>query len=152
VQTAIKKAFGPTILGPEQQINRAALGQIVFTDPPSLRRLEAIIHPAVHRRVLALIKESSAAIIMIEAIKLLEGQLHHICHAIWVTTCSRELQLQRLRVCRGLAEETAVSRIDAQAPQAEKIRQADILIDTGGLMEDTRRQFAQAWSAIAQVK
>ena len=87
---------------------------------------------------------------MIEAIKLLEGRLREVCHTIWVAHCPRQRQLERLRICRGLDEETAIIRVDSQAPQEDKIRQADIVIDTGGLMEDTKRQFEQAWSRIPQ--
>ena len=74
----------------------------------SLRDLEAIIHPAVHIQVISKIRECQSPIVMIEAIKLLEGRLHEICQMIWVTRCSRELQLKRLRICRGMDEETAV--------------------------------------------
>ncbi len=150
VQAAIIDAFGPTIQGADGRIIRPALGQIVFGDPQALRRLEAIIHPAVHHHVLALIENSSAPIVMIEAIKLLEGKLRGVCQLIWVTTCSRERQLERLRVCRGLDKETAVLRINAQAPQEEKFGQADIIIDTEGLMDETRRQFVRAWVRLPQ--
>lgn len=150
VQATVIKTFGPAIQEAEGHINRPALGKIVFSDPQALRQLETILHPAVHRQVLSLIESSPSSIIMIEAIKLLEGKLHGICHQIWVTNCSRTRQLERLQICRGLDEETAIMRVDAQAPQENKVHQADIIIETGGLMEDTRRQFELAWSRIPQ--
>jgi dephospho-CoA kinase len=150
VQKAIVTSFGPTIQRDDGQIDRPALGEIVFNDPQALRQLEAIIHPAVYRQVVKIIQDSAARIVIIEAIKLLEGKLSGICHTIWVTRCSRETQLQRLQVCRGWDEETAAMRIDAQHPQEEKVALADSVIDTGGLMEDTRRQFAAAWSRVSQ--
>lgn len=150
VQTAIVHTFGPAVQQADGHIDRPALGKIVFNDPQALRKLEAIIHPVVHRRVLARIEASPSSIVMIEAIKLLEGKLRGICHLIWVTHCSRERQLERLQVCRGLDEKTAVMRIDSQSPQEDKVRQADVVIDTAGLMEETRRQFELAWSRIPQ--
>ena len=150
VQAAIANTFGHSIRQADGQIIRPALGKIVFTDPQALRQLEAIIHPAVHVRVISRIKESQSSIVMIEAIKLLEGKLPEICHTIWVTRCSRERQLQRLRICRGLDKETAVMRVDSQAPQEDKLLQADFVIDTDGVMDDTRRQFEQAWSTLPQ--
>ena len=89
----------------------------------------------------------AAPVIMIEAIKLLEGPLRDLCRQIWVTDCTYEQQLARLQVCRGLDEATAVARITAQSPPALKIAQADVVIDTNGLMSDTVRQFDAAWSA-----
>lgn len=150
VQAAVVAAFGPAVQQVSGGIDRPALGRIVFGDAHALGELEAIVHPAVQRRVLARIQESAASIVMIEAIKLLEGKLRGLCHTIWVAHCTREQQLERLRVCRGLDAKTAVLRVDSQAPQEEKVRQADVVIDTGGLMEDTRRQFAAAWAAVPQ--
>ena len=151
VQEAIANKFGPTIREADGRIKRPALGKIVFGDAQALRKLEAIIHPAVHRQIMSRINESHSSIVMIEAIKLLEGKLREICHAIWVTRCSRERQLERLRMCRGMDEESALIRIDSQTPQQEKVLQANIVIDTDGLMNDTRRQFEQAWSQIPQL-
>jgi dephospho-CoA kinase len=151
VQEAIANMFGSTVREADGRIIRPALGKIVFGDAQALRDLEAIIHPAVHRQMMSRIKESHSSIVMIEAIKLLEGKLREICHTIWVTRCSRERQLERLRICRGMDEESAVMRVDSQAPQKEKVLQANVVIDTDGLMNDTRRQFVQAWSRIPQL-
>jgi dephospho-CoA kinase len=152
VQGAIANIFGPTVRQADGRIIRPALGKIVFGDPQAMRKLEAIIHPAVHRQVISRIEESQSSIVMIEAIKLLEGKLRGICHEIWVTRCSRERQLERLRICRGMDNETAVMRVDSQAPQGDKVLQADVVIDTNGVMDDTRQQFEQAWSSIPQPK
>ncbi len=146
VQQQIAAAFGDQVLDADGQIIRPVLGQIVFNDPQALVQLEQIVHPAVHQRVLDQIRTSPEAVIMIEAIKLLEGKLHTICAQVWVTTCTRERQLERLQICRGLDEATAVYRIDAQNPQADKIARADVVIDTNGLMTATQAQFKQAWN------
>ncbi|MCP4427340.1 MAG: dephospho-CoA kinase, partial [Chloroflexi bacterium] len=79
---------------------------------------------------------------------LLEGALAKICHQIWVTRCSRQRQLDRLRICRGMDTETAVARIKAQPSQEEKVAQSDVVIDTNGLMTDTEKQFQMAWERL----
>jgi dephospho-CoA kinase len=148
VQATIEATFGKGIRGEDGRIDRAALGQIVFNDPNALRRLEEIVHPAVQQRILAHIQDSPAEVVMIEAIKLLEGKLRTLCHQIWVTRCPRARQLERLQICRGMDRETAVARIDAQNPQSEKVAQADVVIDTNGLMRDTHAQFELAWARL----
>jgi dephospho-CoA kinase len=148
VQEAIANTFGPSVLLEDGRIDRSALGKIVFNEPQALRNLEQIVHPAVHQNIILQIGQSESTIILIEAIKLLEGKLHTVCHQIWVTRCSRERQLERLRICRGMDMVTAVMRIDAQSPQEEKVAKADVVIDTDGLMDDTRRQFERAWSRL----
>jgi dephospho-CoA kinase len=77
---------------------------------------------------------------VIEAIKLIEAGLHHLCQALWVTTCPAEQQIERLMRGRALSFEQAELRVSAQPPQAQKINLADVVIDTSGSMADTRRQ------------
>jgi dephospho-CoA kinase len=145
IQQAIVDAFGEGVRQDDGCIDRAALGRIVFNDPAALRTLEGLLHPATRAEIGRRVANSAAQVIMIEAIKLLEGPLAAGCDQIWVTTCTPETQMARLQVCRGLDAETAAARINAQAPQADKIARADVVIHTGGLMSDTQAQFADAW-------
>jgi dephospho-CoA kinase len=147
-QEAIAEAFGESVRLENGRIDRAALGEIVFGSAEALQELEQIVHPRVGIRIAALLQESDAGVVMIEAIKLLEGQLWTLCREIWVTTCSYECQLQRLEVCRGMERSAAEARIKAQGPAEEKIARADVVIDTNGLMQDTERQFTEAWSRL----
>ena len=148
MQAAIAVAFGPEVRREDGRIDRKKLGEIAFADPTALQDLEAMIHPAVGKEVDARILASKQTVIFIEAIKLLEGNLRDICHQIWVTRCSPQRQLERLRVCRGMETEAAAVRIKGQAPQEEKVAQSDVLIDTNGLMKDTEAQFSIAWARL----
>lgn len=145
MQAALAVAFGAEVRREDGRINRKALGKIVFDDPAALQDLEAIVHPAVRRVVAERIVESDKTTIFLEVIKLLEGDLAAICHQIWVTRCSPQRQLERLRICRGMETAAATTRIKAQSPQEEKVAQADIVIDTNGYMKDTEVQFRFAW-------
>ena len=147
-QEAIAEAFGGSVRLQDGRIDRAALGEIVFNNAEALTTLEQIVHPRVGLRIANLIQESTAPVVMIEAIKLLEGQLWTLCREIWVTACTYERQLQRLEVCRGMARSVAEARIKAQSPAKEKIARADVVINTDGLMQDTEQQFAQAWTRL----
>lgn len=148
VYAAVVEAFGPDILRPDGEINRARLGAIVFADAEALRRLEAIVHPEVITRVDALVREASEPVVVIEAIKLIEAGMHRNCHALWVVTCSREQQIARLMRTRGLSEAEAVLRVDAQPPQAEKIALADVVIDNSHTLAETRRQVVAEWKKL----
>ena len=179
VYHAIVAEFGPGILSaPAGPIDRRALGAIVFADPAALRRLEQIVHPAVRERIMAWLTEISRQgdkeirrqgegdslislspglpvslsrpVAVIDAIKLLEGGWKQICDAIWVVTCTPEQQLARLMSTRGMREDEARARIAAQPPQAEKVAQADVVIDNSGTLEDTRRQVGAAWRALLE--
>ena len=138
-------AFGSWILTPEGQIDRTRLGKIVFSDSEALEELEAIIHPLVRQAIDLLIRRASHKVIVLEAIKLLEGPLREACDNIWVTTTPMEIQLRRLRLKRGLSAEVARQRITAQPPQAEKIGAADVVIKNGGSFEETWKQVLDGW-------
>ncbi len=137
--------FGVWILTPEGQIDRTRLGKIVFSDPEALEKLEAIVHPLVREAIDLLVRRANQKVIVIEAIKLLEGTLRTACDNIWVTTAPMEVQLRRLRMKRGLSASVARQRIAAQSPQAEKIEAADVVIKNSGSFEATWKQVVAAW-------
>jgi dephospho-CoA kinase len=145
---AVAEAFGPEVLAPDGQIDRGRLGEIVFADPEALRRLEAIVHPAVGRAVDRIIARATEPVIVVEAIKLIEAGMHRGYQALWVTACPAEMRIARLVAQRGLSETEAKRRVLAQPPQAEKVALADTVIDTGGTLEETRRQVLAAWETI----
>ncbi len=148
IQAQVVAVFGEGVRRADGGIDRAALGAVVFGDPARLQQLEAILHPAVRLAIARHVAASDASVIVIEAIKLLEGPLAETCDQVWVTACRRETQMARLRVCRGMAEADAATRIDAQSPQADKIARADVVIVTDGLLRETEAQVAAAWAAL----
>ena len=145
LQQAIVTKFGEGVAREDGRINRPALAQIVFKDPEKLAQLEGLIHPAVRQEMHKYINLNDSKVVIIEAIKLLEGSLKQDCQQIWVANCERQRQLDRLLICRGMDQETAEMRLDAQAPQADKVAQADVVIDTGSTMAETRKQVMTAW-------
>lgn len=144
--------FGPTILNGDGAVNRPALGKIVFSDPSALQRLEQIVHPAVFNLAQQELEATSASIIVIEAIKLLEARrLLTLCDEVWVVTASLETQLQRLIEQRGMVEAEARRRMAAQSPQAEKVKQAHRVIDNDGTPEQLQAQLDRIWAGLEQV-
>jgi dephospho-CoA kinase len=139
--------FGQTILQPGGEIDRRALGKIVFSDPQKLRRLEEIEHPIVRRYIDNLIKDAPAPIVALDAIKLIEAGWADKCDTVWVVTCTRAQQLDRLMQTRGYSREEADMRIDAQSPQQAKIDRADTVIDNSGLLTHTHHQIDTAWQS-----
>lgn len=141
--------FGRGILDEKGEIVRAKLADVVFNDPKALRALEEIVHPAVVERVQRLIAEAEEPVVVVEAIKLIESGLADRCDALWVVTCRRQQQMQRLMEQRYLREDQARARIMAQPPQAEKIFRADVVIDNSGTLEQTWEQVRQQWQKVA---
>lgn len=144
--------FGSTILGEDGAIDRRRLGQIVFGDPAALRDLEAILHPSVRKRIRARFASTTAPAIIVDAIKLFESGLVNEVDTVWVVTCTRDQQRQRLMETRGYTPDEAESRIIAQGPQEEKVRRAQTVIDNSGGLEQTREQVRRAWTELMQAE
>ena len=137
--------FGRWILDKDGQIDRAKLGRLVFADPDALKTLEGIIHPLVRDAIDILVRRSKQKVIVIEAIKLLEGELHTYCDTIWVTDAPENLQFQRLVQQRKMPSEAARERISAQGAQEDKLSKADVIIQNQGSFEATWKQVVAAW-------
>lgn len=148
----IVEAFGPQVLAPDGEIDRARLGAIVFADPGSLARLESIVHPATLAVIDRRITTTAAQVVVVEAIKLIEAGMADACASVWVTTCRQEQQVARIVQGRGSSQAEAEQRVRAQPPQGEKIARADVVVDTSGSLAWTREQVQAAWDRVVRVR
>jgi dephospho-CoA kinase len=142
--------FGNWILDQAGEIDRKKLGKIVFNDPEALSRLENIVHPYVFQALDYIIQRSKQPVVVIEAIKLLETDLHRSCDTIWVVDTSPEVQLARLMRTRHISEADARQRMASQAPQEKKIAAAKVVIQNQGTFEDTWKQVMAAWQQMSR--
>lgn len=140
--------FGKWILNKEGEIDRAKLGNLVFNDAEAMRQLEDIVHPLVRQAVELLVNRAKQPVIVIEAIKLLEGELRNVCHSIWVTNAPEVIQIERLMRKRGLTQDQAEERIHSQSPQSQKINVANIVITNTGTYDELWTQVSEAWKQI----
>jgi dephospho-CoA kinase len=145
---AVIGAFGPGVVAPDGEIDRARLGAIVFRDQGALKRLEAIVHPTVIAEVDRQIAEAGAGVVVVEAIKLIEAGMHRRYAELWVVTAPRSAQIARLVQTRRLTEEEASLRVDAQSPQDAKAAQADCTIVNDGDVRALRRKVETEWARL----
>jgi dephospho-CoA kinase len=144
----VLEAFGKFILGPDGEIDRSKLARIVFSDPEALRQLESIVHPLVEQAIDLMVQRAGQRVVVIEAIKLLEGPLAPRCDSIWVSVAPESLQKTRLMAKRGLSETDALQRIHAQPSQDIKTAAANVVIQNTGSFEETWTQVVAAWKRL----
>jgi dephospho-CoA kinase len=140
----IIERFGSNILLPNNEVDRAKLGAIVFADETKRQLLNSIVHPLVietqddwlRRRA----AESADGIAVIDAALMIESGGYRRFDKIIVVWCKSEIQLRRLMTRNNLSETEALKRINAQMPQEEKKRYADYTIDTSDGFDAARRQ------------
>ena len=137
--------FGKWILDSHGEIDRTKLGGLVFRDPEAMAQLEAIIHPLVRDALDVLIRRARQSVVVVEAIKLLEGELRQRCNSIWVTYAPPATQIERLVGQRSMSREEAQQRVAAQGPQTDKIAAAHVVIRNVGTYDDLWRQVEDAW-------
>jgi dephospho-CoA kinase len=114
-------------------VDRRRLGQLVFRNPPALRRLEAILHPMVRRaerRVVAQARARRERLVVLDIPLLFESGSVERCHFVLVV--SAPLRLQRERVMRrpGMSKGRFADILRAQMPDREKRRRADFVVAT----------------------
>jgi dephospho-CoA kinase len=144
----IVEAFDTDILTFNGHIDRQKLGERVFADAEGLKKLEAIVHPAVGAHIKQIVREDQAPVIVIEAIKLLEANLGQWCDSVWVVQCTPQVQIQRVMQDRNMSEADARARLASQSPAEDKVKYAHVVIDNNHDEDTTRAQVEKTWSAI----
>ena len=144
----VVETFGKWILTPDGKIDRAKLGAVAFSHNEALNKLEAITHPVVGQAIDILITRAKQPIVVVEAIKMVDGILGDQVDAIWVVDASTEQQLQRLMTKRNMTDWEAHKRIDTQNPQTDKLARATVVISNSGSPEETWAQVQREWEQV----
>ncbi|MBN2574360.1 MAG: dephospho-CoA kinase [Deltaproteobacteria bacterium] len=133
----------PQVVASDGRIDRKRLAAIVFSDEPSKRRLEAITHPRIREHIAAQAATLAAAgnrLVFVEAALLVETGYHAQLDGLVVVVASEEAQIERAMARDACSRASALERIRAQYPLAEKVRVADYVVDSSGSLDDTRMQ------------
>jgi len=133
----------PEVVGADGRIDRKKLAQIVFADPDSRKRLEAITHPRIREEVAAdtaALAADGHRLAFLEAALLIETGFHRQLDGLVVVTAAQETRIDRVIRRDGASRDDVLARIAAQLPMQEKTRAADYVIDNSGTLADTTRQ------------
>jgi dephospho-CoA kinase len=135
----IEDAF-PGTTGP-YGVDRAKLGARVFSDADALKRLEALVHPAVREARAEFLRAHGSAPLVVFDIPLLfeKGRIDEV-DAVAVVSAPAEAQRARVLARPGMTAERFEQILALQLPDADKRTRADHVIDTGDTHEETRRQ------------
>jgi dephospho-CoA kinase len=141
---AVVEEFGPGLLTPDGDLDRPAMGRLVFSDEDARRRLEAIIHPLVYERITELEAQAPSGAVVVHDIPLLtENARAGDFDAVIVVDVPEEVQVERMVRERGWTEEDARARIAAQATREQRRAIATYVIDNTGTHEDLRHRVAE---------
>ena len=146
---AVVDAFGDRVVADNGEIDRRALGGIVFTDEEALERLNAIMHPRIYalaeQRLNALTQEGKSTAVL-EAALLIEAKWTPLVNEVWVTVSPEADVISRLQQRNSLDENAARSRINSQMPQEERVAHANVIIENNGTLEDLSSEVQKLWN------
>ena len=149
----IVEFFGEEILLPNQELDRAKLGSLVFGNEDNRQRLNSIVHPRVRderdRQTAAAIRANPQAVVIWDIPLLIETGIYKEVDKVVVVYVDPDTQWQRLLARDELSPEQAKSRIAAQMSIEQKKEYADYLIDNRGSREETQAQVRAVWEALA---
>jgi dephospho-CoA kinase len=145
----IVEQFGPDVLTGDGELDRPAMGALVFGDAERRKALEAIIHPRVRRRGRELEAEAPADAVVVHDIPLLAetGQAQNF-DAVIVVDVPTEVQVERMTTLRGLTREDAEARVAAQADRDQRLAIATQVIDNTGTIEALRARVAEVFEEL----
>ena len=141
----IVQAFGHEVLNQDGDLDRAALGEKVFSNPQALERLNTLTHPVIwaemQRQVTELEQKHPLVVVMVPL--LLENRRQDWVDEVWLVSLPREVQKARLMERNHLSPEQAEARISAQMPLEDKLALADRVIDNSGTLEQLHRSLLE---------
>ncbi len=146
---AMVDEFGPGIVAGDGSLDRQAVADIVFGDDDALKRLNAIVHPAVGatmaERLAAL--EQTDEVVVLDIPLLVESGRDDMA-AVIVVDVDPEVAVQRLVEFRGFSETDARARIARQASRDDRLARADVVLDNSGSLDQLRAQVDDLWRRI----
>ena len=148
---AIRETFGAGMLRPDGTLDRAALRAVVFDDEQALRRLEAIIHPAVDRLRAALLdraRSEGARVAVLEIPLLFEKDLLGEFDAVVVVDAPEDARRRRVCESRGLTPEEFAAMDSAQWSGERKRASADHVIWNDDDLESLESEAREVWDAV----
>ncbi len=136
---AIESAF-PGTTGPDG-VNRAALGRAVLGDDSAMRRLEAIVHPAVQaERTAFLTAHADTPLVVVDVPLLLETGGDKAVDKVLVVSAEPAVQEARVLARLGMTKEKFAAILARQLPDVEKRARADHVIATDIPLAETREK------------
>lgn len=147
------KEFGKNILDKDNKIDRKKLSDVAFSSKDAQSRLNRIMHSTIDmevRRRIEQYRNRGDEVVVLEAALLFEAKMNPPIDITWVTVAPRNVILNRLKARQEISEEEILARLEKQMPAEEKIKYADVVIDTNCSMEELREKVIALWQSLVK--
>lgn len=143
--------FGAAVLTDSGELDRAALGEIVFADPDARARLNAIVHPRVRELAAQAEQAAGPEAVVVHVIPLLvETGQQEAFDLVVVVDVDPDRQVRRVGRRDGLSAAQVEARMAAQASREQRLAAADVVLDNNGSPEELAAQVAELWERLCR--
>jgi dephospho-CoA kinase len=150
----IAEEFGPDVIAPDGTLDRAALGAQVFADAHKLATLNGITHPAIRelsrRRFAEAAEADPDAIVVYDVPLLTDARAKDEFDIVVVVSAPEAERIERMVSLRGMSVEEATRRIRSQVPEERRRALADIIVESGGTLDQTLARADEVWRQLLQ--
>jgi dephospho-CoA kinase len=144
-------AFGKDILSSGQEIDRQKLGQIVFSNPTALTRLNHIVHPkaySVAKERIETYRRQGLRAVALEAALLIEAKWTGLVDQVWVVVASEATVIHRLKKGKATNQSEVLARLKSQMPAEDKMKYADEVINNDGDLNQLQAEVTELWNKL----
>ncbi|XP_074659006.1 bifunctional coenzyme A synthase-like [Tubulanus polymorphus] len=147
----IIEQFGSSVVADDETIDRKILGSIVFTNKDQLKALNDIVWPAIKDLIkteLLHYKQKGQIVVILDAAILLEAGWDSMCHEVWATIIPKNEAVKRIVERNSLSEQAALSRIESQLDNHERVSKSNVILSTLWERGVTQKQVEKAWNLL----
>ncbi|XP_043232224.1 dephospho-CoA kinase-like isoform X2 [Amphibalanus amphitrite] len=148
----IRRVFGPSMFLENGEVDRVALGRLVFSDEQKRRQLNKITHNRIQRlmiwETLKLLCQGHQFAILDMPLLFESGAAVDYMEKIIVVSCEEDIQLSRLMERSGQSEDECRRRIDSQLALSTKRQHAHFVIENSGSRLETAQQVRRVLSVL----
>ena len=148
----IRGIFGEAVLTPEGEVDRRALGRLVFGDEQARQRLNRLVRPAIraeiHRRIAGMRDEGYDGAVVVDAPLLVDTGPTDLADRVILVTAPAVTRKDRIIRRSGLSEGEAEQRIAAQVPDEKQARWADYVLENDGTLDELTQKAEALWKRI----
>jgi dephospho-CoA kinase len=144
-------AFGKDILAQNDEIDRFKLGRVVFNDKKALKRLNAIVHPAIDSfaaNKISEFRQNGVKVLVVDAAAILDTGKRAMVDEIWITIAPKETIIKRLHERSGYTQKESEERINSQISDNERIKNADVVINTDCSLDELKERVKAEWDKL----
>jgi dephospho-CoA kinase len=136
VMAQIKQIFHQNVMTSEGKLDRKVIGQLVFTSPELLKKLNAIVHPLVKTHFIEWLQQhKTSSFVLKEVAILFESGGNKECDKVILVTAPEAIRIQRTMLRDNTSQEAILNRIQNQLSDAEKIQKSDFVISNIDIKE-----------------